>query len=987
MRADLTSKFIQVKDLKSNEPVTLLRLDWPSMNGLPALTLRLTDRAGVVIGGVPWFPLIEDAGDIRRLVDTARLSVIPSTNVRVGLVNLATDLFSPSAMFSRLFRSRPPESCVATISQWFAGLSENDIADLFVGAGEDPIKSNQVACSFNLVNISTRYGRTMIGEVIDLDGYPLAPESSVGKMKPIILGVVDDAPSLLVRKTVQTVLRSVALPGTNILDVASTEDFAVPGIVIINDDEVAYTAKNSTQFLNCTGINEFHYADDVVLEKNIDHRYLLSDPAYPIKSISNVKVAGHLVDAGLYTINLVTGEVVFTDKPVGSNNIDTKFLQAQFTAVGAGNNAVNPLNAAVPAAQTTYAKINSVNNNLSLKHAPTLANIGIIGKVLVRVEHFVESKLPNDHLELHITGIGKIGDLSPPATDDQVVTVGSTNIIHSHLDTFGFPISDPQHFHAEAQPPKIAQNALGGASDVQISSSTGHQHIITFPDPGAGTWATGEYGIGFQWTGNINGPATVEVFARNNGGSPAVSYKVWKRSGSTETYTTAGIMNTDINSIKLTHNATFITYKVITAVRIITMTTPLDTTTKPTANTTSKTGALTQHSSSPALNATTDSATRSVVDFYDITSHVNGDWNWFTGKEAQVKYIGGSDGRTVFVVHLAWEIEYARRRIEFSDAVTATVEGVVDDDAGSVTGVADSLIEKPTHLYRWSILKPLALDTSVIDADSIDAAGALMDAAIAGGYKFGGIVQEKIEARELWQKWGKECRSLFYWDLGKAKSLYRPLNFVTPSTPVQKVIADSMIPYEPSTGVSIFETSRTRMTDLVNYIDMLYLRDWSGNEYKANVNKVDADSIVEHKKREKPNDFKFDWIRSELMADDIAGFYIKEHSRPTDVYEFDLFLDNMEVEAGDVVWVNPPTHELDNVKMMVLSAGRVLGSGKARRMDTIKVMGRLMPGTITHAGFGQHPFGGSGFGAKFFDRGFGAQPFGNSGFAGVENQN
>ncbi len=984
MRTDFTGSFIAEKDKTAHEPVTLLQLDWPALNGLPALTLRLTDREGVVIGGVPWYPLIEDAGDIRRLVDAARLTVTPSTNVRIGLVNLKTDLFTPSAMLSRLFRTRPPENVVATIRQWFgsANLDETDIADLFVGAGEDPIKSNEVSCSLNLVNISTRHGRTMIGNVINLENYPLAPDGSVGKMMPLVFGVVEDAPSISVRNTAETKLRSVVLPGTNILDVASTEEFSASGTVVINDNEILYTAKNSTQFLNCTGINEFHYADDIVLEKNTDHRYLLSDPAYPIKSITGIKVAGHLVDIGLYTIDLVTGEVVFSSKPVGSNNVDTKFLQAQFTAVGAGNNAVDPLNAAVPAAQTTYAKINPVNNNLSLKHAPALANVGVIGKVFLRVEHFVEGKTPNDHLEAHVTGIGKLGDLSSPATDDQVVTVGSTNIVHSHLDTFGFPISDPQHFHAEAQPPKITQNALSGVGGLTIGLSNGQQHIITFPDPGPGTWASGEYGFGYEWLGTISGPSTVDVNANNNGGSPSGSYRIWRRQGTTETYSTGGNINTDTNSIRITHGATFITFKISSATRVITMTTALDTSTKPTSTTTSKSGALTQHSSNPALSATTDSATRSVVNFFDVTSHVNGDWSWFTGREAQVKVVGALDGRTAFVVHVAWEIEYARRRIEFSDAVTATVEGLVDDDAGSVTGTPDLLIEKPPHLYRWSILKPLALDASVMDSGTIDAAGVLMDAAIAGGYKFGGIIQEKIEARELWQKWGKECRSYFYWELGKAKALYRPLNLATPESPVQKVIADSMIPYDQSSGVSIFETSRTRMDSLVNHIDMQYQRDWSKVDYLSNLKKVETSSVAEFGKREKPDDFKFNWIRITAMADHIAEFYIREHSKPTDIYEFDLFLDNMEVQRGDILWVNAPTHDLDNVKVMVLSAGRVLGSGKARRMDTVKVVGRLIPGTIAGLGFGFQKFGSTGLGGRYLNIGFGQQSFGSTEFGG-----
>ena len=982
MRNDFTNEFTLAKNKRANEPVTLIQLVWPAIGSHSALTLYLADRNGISIEGTPWYPLIQDPGDIRRLVDTARLIDTPSASLRVVLANLKTSLFTPPSMFSNQFRFRPIENCVATVKQWFGseGLSESDIVDIFVGAIEDPIRFNETRCSFSLVNISSKYGRQVIGDVITLDNYLEAPDASVGKVMPLVFGLVEDTPSILVRKSQQTKLKSVSIPGGSILDVSSTEDFPASGTVILNDDEITYTAINSTQFLGCSGINEYHYADDIVLEKVTDHRYLLNDPAYPIKSISNVKVAGNLADSGDFTIDLPNGEVVFNIKPVGSSNNDTKFLQVQFDQAGAGNNATDPLNAILPNAQTTYAKISSANNLLAVEHSPTLPNIGDIGKVFLRVEHFVEEKLPNDSLEAHIVGIGKLGDLSSPATADSVITVGSTNITHSHLDTFGFPITDPQHFHAEASPPSFTQNALSGTGGLLISKNSGQNHLITFPDPGSGTWATAEYGIGYEWAGTISGGSTVYVHAQGNGGGP--SYQVWIRQNSTETYTTGGNISSDINTIRITHTATFITYYIRNATRVVTMTTALDTSTKPTSNSTSKTGALTQHGSSPTLSATTEGATRSVVDFFDITSNVNGDWNWFTGKEAQIKYIGSSDGRTAFIVHVAYEIEYARRRIEFTDDVTADVEGIKDDEAGSVTGTPDLLLEKPHHLFKWSILKALGLDAGVIDTTSIDVAGVLMDAAIDGGYKFGGIVQNKIEARTLWKRWGKECRSYFYWELGKAKALYRPLNLVTPSTPCQKAIADSMIPYDKSTGISIFEASRTKMEGLVNHIDMHYKREWSDDEYKSLLTKIEGASVEDFGKREKPDDYEFDWIRIQDMADHVAEFYIRENCRPTDIYEFDLFMDNMEVERGDVVWVNPPTHDLDNVKMMVLGVGRVLGSGTARRMDKMKVVGRLIPGTIAKPGFGQQAFGSTGFGGRYLNKGFGQQAFGSSKFGG-----
>jgi hypothetical protein len=204
-----------------------------------------------------------------------------------------------------------------------------------------------------------------------------------------------------------------------------------------------------------------------------DHRYLFSDPDYPIKQIANVKVGGHLVDSIDYSLDVPSGEVIFSSKPKNSDSIDTKFLQAQNDLVGTGNTAVNPTNALIPNSPSIYAKINQTTDVLSLKQVDSLANVGTIGKVLLRVEHFVEEILPNDTLTAHITGVGQVGTLSPPAVDDVVISSGNTDISHTHLDTFGFPISDPQHQHSEATPPKITQNAISGVGGLLITKSAG----------------------------------------------------------------------------------------------------------------------------------------------------------------------------------------------------------------------------------------------------------------------------------------------------------------------------------------------------------------------------------------------------------------------------------------------------------------------------------------------------------------------------------
>ena len=69
----------------------------------------------------------------------------------------------------------------------------------------------------------------------------------------------------------------------------------------------------------------------------------------------------------------------------------------------------------------------------------------------------------------------------------------------------------------------------------------------------------------------------------------------------------------------------------------------------------------------------------------------------------------------------------------------------------------------------------------------------------------------------------------------------------------------------------------------------------------------------------------------------------------------------MEIEKGDILEVNPPTHELDSVRALVLGSERVVGSGIKQRMDKVKIIARQMGGFVGNAGFGLQHFGTSGF--------------------------
>ena len=945
MRSDFTANFTTEKDKKANAPVTLLQIDWPAIGGLPALTLRLTDRGSdndnkkLTINGTDWHSVIEDTGALDRLVDAGNFSANSVADLNISITNLPTALFSPAQPFSYVFKDRPPESATVTVSQWFDGLLSADIAPLFVARIADPIVFDEATCSFDLVDIAGARGSVTVGNLIDLAGYPNAPESSIGRMKPIIIGLVEKAPSILVKQAAETKLTSVAAPGDATLTVADTTLFATSGTLQLNDDIVTYTGKTATTFTGCAGVNEFHYANDNVLQKINDNRYLFSDPVYPIKQISNVKVDGQPADAGDYSLDLPNGEVVFNKKPEKADSLDTKFLQAQFDAIGAGNTATDPLNAADPTTKTQYAQINQAANTLSLKQTDVMPAIGVIGKVKLRVEHFVEEKLPNDSLTVDVVGVGQVGVLSPPATADAIGAVGNVDITHTHLDTLGFPISDPTHKHVLPRKTEVRQEATAGLdSGGFVIDSLNPTHTITFPAAPAGTIQSVDYTLNFEVSGQSGTTGTGLVLKGIN----PDSYRFFKL-GFPDVYTPNGSHNNASTTVTVSRESGFAsaTVKLFNATRVITLTPAEDTNVIATGISTSETGSVTQHSSSPAVGGSAEKNTSTIVDFIDITSQVAGDWAWFTNREVQVKYNGTLDGRTAFIIHVAFEIEYARRRLSFTDNVTADVQGVKDDGTGSISGVAGALLERPDHVFKWSVINLLGLTGSDIDSASFASAGIAFAGAIAGGYKLAGIVQKKGEVKTLWRDWEKNCRAYFFWDLGKAKIQFRPLNAITlPFTP-DKTIADNMIRLDAN-GRSAIKVERTANRNIVNTIDLRYQRDWSSGEYDSIETTSDANSITRYGRREKPGDFEFDWTRVQAQSADLVAFFLAQNKEPSDVLDMELFLDNIELERGDILSISPPTHQDTGLPALVLGSGRQIGSGGARRMDSIPVTLQLM---------------------------------------------
>ncbi len=936
MRDDLTSGFVSGKNKSTNAPALLLKLGWPARPSAPALELRLADRA-ISTGSETWQALVlgwqGNGGETLKAVT---------------LWNGETSVTPGVARFSDLFNQYPPERASVVVYQWFEeeGLNESDLAPLFAGVIGDQVEYDGVECRLLLTPYSESLGQILAGAPITLNDYPNVPVENLGQTRPIVIGAVKGVPGIRVRKVRRTQLTSVALPGASTLIVSSTEGFPDAGVVLVNDDEVLYTGKTIDQFTGCTGVVEFHFADDEVLEKVNDHRFLFSDPAFPIQSINRVCVSGQPLDQSMYTVDLAKGEVVFPGQPRQVQSIDTKFLQAQFDAIAAGNSALDPSFAMQPNLRTRYAKINQTHRKLSLSQTDSMGAIGQIGRVLLRVEHFMEEQLTSDSVSVRMSGVGEVGVLSPPAEDDVAVTSGSTDMTHNHLDTFGFPIDIPQ------PPISPTSNADHVVEQGAISGTGKYQNLIAgqslinvqFPPapPGA---VRGEYQLSLNVEGGLFGIGEAALFFNGN------KVAEWNPSRFNFDYSPSFTLNgsNQPSTMSLSVGAQGGQWTVsFTSVKRL-LFYPHGTQATQTPQQTLKTGGTQEASLQPPITAVTEKSTRTVVDFFDITDQVNSDWSWFTGREVEIEYTGSSDGRTVFVLHTAFEIEYARRRLKATDAITADVNGLVDDASGSISGSSNTLLKRPDHVFLWSLKKILQLPDSAIDPASFSSAGDSLQTAVPGGYRLSGVIQNSATLKSIWEEWMVSSRCRLWWDAaGRARLLFRPINASTGLAGQEvKTLGDSSVLLEPKSGKPRLRLVRGSGKAVSTLINLPYERNWNaGNGQERFRNLISVQDTVQAElfgAITLPGDKPLDWCVDPDMAQDLAAFYLAELSRPLTSIECDVPLEHLDLEAGDVVKLHYPDAGLNGVFAQLVQRTDLSGEDTPDGLQAVRLLLHLFP--------------------------------------------
>jgi hypothetical protein len=948
MRVDMTANFQAELSRQGRAPVQLLAFNFPT-----AGTVRVSDRDLGPADGLTdqWAGLVEDWGTLEDV-----LGDDPS-QVTIEARQMSVTLFNRGATpFSDYFLTEDPEGITADLYQWFEGLSQADLFLIDRFAVADPISFGQRdrLLTLDLVSLVVNMD-AVAGGLLAASDWPNALAADVGKAIALPFGNVGQVPSLCARTAPAASLAGSILADTLTIDAYEDLDalaFSAAGILQIGEEWIRYASRTASRFnvvqrgYLSTAADHLDRAE--LVELITDHTYILSRG--PVQAIDNIKVGGYPAPAGIATADPAADPavVVFSEKPYAYRYAaGSSFVELQFDAINADNSAYQAYKAYDAGDDATAARIDADHRVLSLKQVTENPDRGQIVKAYLAVEHWETDTILNDYAEVWVEGVGVVGRLSRPNAEEGIQIEAEVDIDHGHTHTIGgehthnfydpiLQTNETPHTHMTATegylttieaPAGFGSFALNAPYDPGVQ---GDIKYITFTGLPAG-WSGGIV----RFSCNVGGARLAVAGSFVASGEQAINLGV-----SYSTQTTYQILAIAYgNGVVYAQAAVWdLRLEVIQDTSIIQASTGANTqvaVSGTNANTTSDKKADDVHdlaTDNVAVQVTTAQAsTRSYVNVYDLTAQVQFDWSWFNDRDVKVTYTGDADAQRVYILHAFFDVEFRARERFFSDAVTAELAGLIDDDAGTYTGTPGALITRPDHVVKRLLLGPGGLPASAIDAASYAAAGARL---AAKGYTIDGLIDGATSVKDALRAVAFQSRVRPIWSAGLSK-----LAFVEA---LEEWPAENPITAADVQQHSI-SVQRQAAAKIQNTVDLFFGRTWTNDDdgpagFASSARGVNTASVARFGVRYDPAAFLFDLVVNDAMAADLAAFYARRFSTPSSYYYVNCYLPFIGLEKEDKVQLSADWNQLKKAKMRVLSASRIFGSGKNTAINRIALV-------------------------------------------------
>lgn len=950
MRTDLTAAFQTAMATNGRAPVQLLVFHFSTGD------VFISDRPLGPADGLAntYSALVENWGVLEDVAATDPGEL--SAEIRQMALTLWNGGTPP---FSEHFLRGDPENTTVDLYQWFYGLGEADkaLVDTFLIA--DPIAFDERArlVRLDLVSLAINFDQAA-GSLLSSAAWPTAKTDDVGRPINFLFGNCGPVNTLCARTAPAASLAGSILANATVIATHENLDslgFSAAGVLQIGEELVRYSSRSASAFYVAQRgyLSEAaeHLDRDEIIEKISDHTYIIG--AGPLGSVEKVQVGGFDAPAGIYQVqaNQAPARVVFSEKPYSFQfAAGSTFLEMQFDTITGANNAIQPYFAYDAASNATAAQISKNNRVLALEQTTINADRGAIVKAYLAVEHWESAAFLYDWTEVWVEGIGVVGRLSRPNINDTIEVAAEVDIDHGHSHVIG-----GEHTHGFVDP-TIATN------------ETAHSHVSS----SGGVTETYEktdfltlYADFLEYDGgNIKMVSFSEAPKSFDGGTITFQYRAYgaklkcRMAGSYFNYLVApGEVKLGVpqRSSDYPFYITFEAYYGTTLPGYVTVSDIKFVVNRDLSIYEATTGVQSQIAQSGINNATasdkrqndvnnlvtdnqdvqvttSDSATRTHVNLFDITRHVNFDWNWFSGREVRVTYQGSNDNRTVYVLHCFFDVEYRKRQRVYSDDVTATITtGLVDDGAGTITGTPGAAITRADHVLKYFLTTRAGLDAGRIDAATWAAAAGRL---AAMGYTVDGVIAADSTIKDVIKTILFQNRLRLYYTGGRAK-----LSFIETFADWPEGRAIAPDDYQ----LKSLAIERQPAANIINTVNLFYARDWTIDDdgpagYEQTATTSQAESVGRHGARANDEKFLFSLVRSNSQAASLAAFYAERYAWPSNYIQFNAYLPQFDLEKEDKLNLTAVFHRLRKAKGRVIGAQRVFGSGKLGQINHIRFL-------------------------------------------------
>jgi len=799
-------------------------------------------------------------------------------DLQLTLINTTEPRFSDN-----FTNEDPPENVTVEVYQWFEGLSYTEAEIIYKGIIQGQPRYNEYSCSLTIVGIFAKYNH-LIGEnlVICAENYPKAAPADIGKMLPIGYGHIKKMPFRAIEVAGITSLCTDIDSATQTIKVSDASVLPAEGKIYIDTEKIVYTGKTGDTLTGCirgadSSIATLHVKGAAVVEVVSEYIYAM---AHPVKAINAVYAAGVKQEPSAYTA--YTGQTGDQHPAYGGRAVISFPERPYFRRAAL--------------AETEYT-ISREAENVPIGRAKSLDHNGYI--------------LDYDDAQT-IT--------FPSAPDGSLTDISVT--YNFEFRQFGIPAGKRNFF-------------LDGVLIATYDEGTLTQFVRSPLVVKKTSWPTSAQ-KSISWrNGNMEGIIFTVLSATVRCKSSVDDYV---QRGALVSYAAINVPCGQISSQTVADTSGSVIFPSPPSGTLsdiaITITWEFQQWGDPII------GGKPHYMAIDGINVLWVDASGNTQALMPSTFTLLKN-SWQTSIRKTPSRLNEFGRGEAFVISRAVQscytddFQYNTQLAggDITNLITADIDGYQDDASGSYTGTPGALIERPDCVLRHLWCEILGAPSGDIDLTTFDAAGLFYS---TYSYAFSLVIDKPILAADLLMRLALQCRSRFLvTPYGIAKLMVRQIGQSSGHSLLKEEIKRDSL-----------SVTRSPVTELVNNFNIYYDKDHSvdsnmAKNYRAVKNFSDATSISKYGQKEwkgRADIFFFDAIVLDAMAQHVGDFLLSYHSVVRRCPRFQVFLDNLEIEPGDIIDI---THPLDSMKGFVcevLKISHQLGSGRKKLIDCLTII-------------------------------------------------